>query len=72
MRDEKFVLCKSQCCVWSCEGTAWETYEYRLEINIRTVIKQTLWKLVYWILLPHTVARLAKAGDGFQILHSAL
>ena len=22
---EKFVLCCSQCCIWSCEGTAWET-----------------------------------------------
>jgi hypothetical protein len=31
-------------------------HKYELEINIRTVIKQTLSKLVYWILLPHTGA----------------
>jgi len=31
-------------------------YKYKLEINIRTVIKQTLSKLVYWILLSHTGA----------------
>jgi len=31
-------------------------HKYKLEINIRTVIKQTLSKLVFWILLPHTGA----------------
>jgi len=31
-------------------------HKYKLEINIRTVIKQTLSKLVYWILLRHTGA----------------
>jgi hypothetical protein len=31
-------------------------HKYKLEINIRTIIKQTLSKLVYWILLPHTGA----------------
>jgi hypothetical protein len=31
-------------------------HKYKLEINIRTVIKQTLSKLVYGILLPLTGA----------------
>jgi hypothetical protein len=31
-------------------------HKYKLEINIRTVIKETLPKLVFWILLPHTGA----------------
>jgi hypothetical protein len=48
-------------------------HKCKLEFDIRTLIKQTISKLLYWILLPHTGAKLANADVimvfGFCILH---
>jgi hypothetical protein len=66
------MLCSAHCFVFVRVRGQLGRHKYRLEINIRSVIKQTLSKLLYSILLPRTEAKLAETGDGFQILYSTL
>jgi len=54
--EERSVSCVVHSVVFARVRGKLGRHKYKLEINTRTVIKQTLSKLVYWILLPHTGA----------------